>query len=222
MLAGCFLARGQAADVPARSVDVAVERIASGTWTGVDLQNVFRPDDQIRFRFRANFGGFLYVLNLTSRGEYMWLFPQGETGVENRVEAKKEYLIPATSGAFRIPSFAGYDRVYWIVSSIQLPALPRIPNRNDIAGQRPQSRPDSTLLPRCKDGPLKARGVCLDEEAGAQRLQSAGDVPAQLDFNVESDLLKQFSIRQDPTAARVSGPDAGPFVYQLVIAHRAR
>jgi hypothetical protein len=203
-------------------VDVAVERISNGSWTGVDLQNVFRPDDQIRFRFRANFGGFLYVLNLTSKGEYMWLFPQGETGVENRIEAKREYLIPATSGAFRIPAFSGYDRVYWIVSTLQLPALPRIPNRSDVVGERPQPRPDSTLLPRCKDGPLRARGVCLDDEAGVQRLQSAGEVPAQLDFNVESDLLKQFTIKQDPKTARVSGPDAGPFVYQLVIAHRAR
>ncbi len=149
-------------------------------------------------------------------------FPQGETGVENRIEAKREYLIPATSGAFRIPASAGYDRVYWIVSSLQLPALPRIPNHSDGGGARSRARPDSTLLPRCKDGPLKARGVCLDDEAGVQQLQSASEIPAQLDFNVESDLLKQFTIRQDPTATRVSGPDAGPFVYQLVIAHRAR
>ncbi len=77
MLTGYLLASCQAADVPSRSVDVAVERINNGAWTGVDLQNVFRPDDQIRFRFRANFGGFLYVLNLTSRGEYLWLFPAG-------------------------------------------------------------------------------------------------------------------------------------------------
>ena len=222
MLASWVLAPCRAADVTARSVDVAVEHSKNGAWTGVDLQNVFRPDDQIRFRFRANFGGFLYVLNLTSRGEYMWLFPQGETGVDNRIEAKREYLIPATNGAFRIPPDAGYDRVYWIVSSLQLPALPRIPNRGEVAGERPRVRPESPLLPRCKDGPLKARGVCLDDEAGVQRLQSAGDVPAQLPFNVETDLLKQFTIRQDPAAARVNGPDTGPFVYQLVVAHRAR
>ena len=39
----------------------------------------------MRFRFRTNFDGYLYVTNLGTSGKYEQLFPRQETGQDNRI-----------------------------------------------------------------------------------------------------------------------------------------
>src|SRR5436190_22698054 len=97
-----------------RHVILILEQASGSGWKQVDPHTVFEPNSEIRFRFRANFGGYLYALNETSTGDRLWLFPTPDTGVDNRIRADKEYVVPATSGSFVIPQNAGYDIVYWI------------------------------------------------------------------------------------------------------------
>ena len=60
-------------------------------------------------------------MNQGTAGTYELLFPRTDTGSDNRVEAGKEYVVPATEGWFRIGGPAGQDVMYWLVSPVELP-----------------------------------------------------------------------------------------------------
>ena len=49
-------------------VEVTLERRDTGTWKSADPGHVFANGDQVRFRFKANFTGFLYVVNEGTSG----------------------------------------------------------------------------------------------------------------------------------------------------------
>ena len=204
---------GPAAGADRQVIDLAVERAVDGRWETADPATVFRAGEWIRFRFRSAASGYLYVLNETGDGKYLWLFPSAGAGTENRIESRQEYLVPATEGGFLIPDKPGYDTVYWIVTPQQLPGGPGEIVRPPL---KPARRPN-TLRPRCREGPLRARGVCVDSDAGARPLAGQAQLPG--------------SLLPDPAAAppvfepsaggvRIVSLSGGLVVYEFRVAHR--
>ena len=198
-------------------MELMLERLDGDTWRAIDPGLVLAQGDRVRFRFRTNFDGYLYVTNLNTSGKYEQLFPRQETGQNNRITAGQEYQVPATSTVFKIAGPAGYETVYWLVAPAKLneaaPAMQPVPPGSP-------SRP-LTLTPRCDDTVLKARGDCIDNAAGLKLVPRGVELPqtlAQAAGQSRRDLL--FMRQQDK--AVVSSPEAltGPVIYEFRLAHR--
>jgi Domain of unknown function (DUF4384) len=183
----------------AHRMQILLDRREGSAWREIDPGLVLASGDRVRFRFRTNFDGYLYVSNRGSSGKYEQLFPRPETGEDNRILAGKEYEAPATASLFRIAGPPGYELVYWLVSPSPL-----------SAGAAEHHGPALRLEPRCDDAILKARGDCVDSSAGP-RLEP----PAT---NSRPDLLL---MRQENTAVFASKePLKGPVVFEYRLAHR--
>src|ERR1700719_994271 len=96
-------------------MEISLERREGGAWHTVDPGLVLEQNDRVRFRFQTNFAGYLYVMNQSTSGTYSMLFPGEETGRENRIQAGRDYVVPATQTLFRIAGPAGHEIVYWMV-----------------------------------------------------------------------------------------------------------
>lgn len=194
-------------------VEITLERRDAGAWKSSDPGHVFANGDQVRFRFKSNASGYLYVVNEGTSGDTATLFPSAEAGTDNKIEAGREYYIPGNHGAFKLTGPAGYDTVYWIVSPVRLgheapqyKPLPPPPS--------PGSAP-SNLRPRCDDAIWRARGECVDTNAGLKKNEVPGLQSRELLFL----RMDQGSVVAAPPAA--PGPDKpGPFTYQYRLAHR--
>lgn len=193
-------AAGQERKPASQRMEIDVERRSAAGWTRVDARTVFNQGDRIRFRFRSSFNGYLYVMNYGTSGDHTLLFPRQDTGQENQVLAGKEYIIPATEGAFRISGPAGHDIVYWLVSPIRL-------DRPAAEAFTTPPRP-VTLFPKCDDTILRARGDCIDHQAGP----SAGKDQRSRDL--------MFIEKEKRTVVASPAPLEGPVVYEFRIAHR--
>ena len=197
-------------------MELVLERLDRDTWRAVDPGLVLAQGDRVRFKFRTNFDGFLYVTNQSTSGAYEQLFPRGETGQDNRIAASKEYQVPATSAAFRIAGPAGFETVYWLVTPARL---------NDAAPRDehlPASKVAPNLIPRCDDTILKSRGDCVDPSAGPKLVPRGEPLPQNLAApeigREQRDLL---FLRQKNTAVISSPvPLAGPVIYEFRLAHR--
>lgn len=191
-------------------ISLLVERASGDEWKQVNASVVFDAGDEIRFRFRSSEPGYLYVLNETGRGERAWLFPPAGAPTENRIEAGQQYTLPAGDAAFRVADQPGYDSVYYILTSVRLPSLP--------SAVPPIPRPPDrgSLLPRCREGTLRARGVCMDQSAGARRVQDRRRIEtiAQL-FRAASP--RDADQRHSPEGVHASGKI---YIYELRLAHR--
>lgn len=199
----------------ATALDVVVERKAGAGWHAVDPHYVFASQDQIRFVFRSDVPGNLYVLNRAPSGTSDWIFPAANTATENRVAPSQAYRIPA-QGAFVISGPPGFDTTVWILSPhpLQLGAAA------NLVGEPPKERSGSeeNLIPRCTDTLLVARGPCTDDRAGAtpfhERLNlphSDGLVARDLDFSNDGDRTRITP--RDQASGNV-------IVYEFRIAHR--
>ena len=191
-------------------VEVTLERRETGIWKSADPGHVFANGDQVRFRFKSNFAGFLYVVNEGTSGEQSTLFPSETAGTDNKIEPGREYIVPATSGAFRITGPKGYDTVYWVLSPVRIgePAkykpLPPPPAPNQVP---------ANLTPRCDDTVLKARGECVDSRAGLKPNPIPGLTSRELFFVRKGD---QSIVSVPPVKAAPSAP----ITYQFRIAHQ--
>jgi hypothetical protein len=198
-------------------MELVLERLDRDTWRAIDPGLVLAQGDRVRFKFRTNFDGYLYVMNQSTSGTYEQLFPRPETGQDNAISASKEYQVPATSAAFRIAGPAGYETVYWLVTPARL---------NDTA-PRYQPPPAAkaappVLIPRCDDTILKSRGDCVDPSAGPKLVPRGEPLPQNLAApeigREQRDLL---FLRQKNTAVISSPvPLAGPVIYEFRLAHR--
>lgn len=195
------------------SVEVRLELRKNAEWQPVESTAVFSANDEIRFRFRTSFPGYLYVLNRASNGETDWLYPLPDQGQTSRVEPGPSYLIPGTRGSFVVGGTPGFDLTYWVVSPSPIdtrgPALPE-----------PASQP-STLIPRCREQALKARGLCVDERAGPRPLSTPAQLPPELRRPAQlasRDLKFRAESGQTRISAKVS--PTGVIVYEFRIAHR--
>jgi Domain of unknown function (DUF4384) len=198
-------------------MELVLERLDHDTWRAIDPGLVLAQGDRVRFKFRTNFDGYLYVMNQSTSGTNEQLFPREETGQDNRISASMEYQVPATSAAFRIAGPAGYETVYWLVT----------PARLSDTAPRYQSPPATkaappTLIPRCDDAILKSRGDCVDSSAGPKLVPRGEALPQNLTGpgigREQRDLL---FMRQKNTAVISSPvPLTGPVIYEYRLAHR--
>jgi hypothetical protein len=197
-------------------MEIMLDRLDGSSWRAIDPGLVLERSDRVRFRFRTNFDGYLYVLNQSTSGKYEQLFPRQETGHDNRIEAGKEYQIPATNSVFRIAGPAGHEIVYWLVSPAPLGEGQPYPS--PPAASKP---PRPLLTPRCDDTILRARGDCIDNGAGLKLVPRDGQLPQNLAGAANQTPEDLLVLRQKDTSV-VSSPSplAGPVVYEFRLAHR--
>jgi hypothetical protein len=217
------------APVPARPetprrIVIQVELRSSGEWKTVDPATIFDSGAQVRFRVKTNFAGYLYVMNQGTSGAYTLLFPREDTGSQNRVEAGREYVVPATSGAFRISGPPGQDVVYWMVTPLDIAPLSEDRSRPGYVPLPPAPPPGTkmhTLLPRCDDAVLRARGDCVDSSAGPRKVEDSSSLPENLKKVPNLQSREMVFIRQQNSAV-VSSPasGSGPVVYEFRLAHK--
>jgi len=195
-------------------IQIALERYSKGDWQPVDSRLILDQNDTIRFRIRTNFSGYLYVTNLSTSGRYDLLFPSTEAGADNRIQSGKDYVIPATAGgSFRIAGPPGQEVVYWLIS----PGA--IDNRNGPLQQPPRKPP--TLIPRCDDTVLRARGDCVDTTAGPKQVQDPNLLPPEL-ARVPNAQSRELVFMQQDKASVVSSPVPlnGPAIYEFRLSHK--
>jgi len=197
-------------------MELMLERLDKDTWRTIDPGLVLAQGDHVRFKFRTNFDGYLYVMNQGTGGSYQQLFPTVEAGQDNHIAASREYQVPATSGAFRVAGPAGYDIVYWLVSPVKLnEGVPKNPT------PATKSAPPN-LVPRCDDTILKSRGECVDSSAGPKLVPRGTEIPQNLTAQgadpKQRDLL--FMRQKNTAVISSSEPLTGPIIYEFRLAHR--
>ncbi len=204
----------------AKRIEIIVERHESGEARRADPSQVFRTGDLDRFRFRASFNGYLYVMNHATSGNFVLLFPKEETGTMNRIEAGREYLVPMTeNGWFRLEGPPGYEVVYWLVSPVRLSdgrsalTVPKLP--------APAPHLNPSITPRCDDTIFRARGECIDHAAGLKPLEKNAALPENLS-GFSGAASRELTIVKSNKAAAVAVNDDSeePFLYTLRLAHR--
>ncbi|MBI3680349.1 MAG: DUF4384 domain-containing protein [Acidobacteria bacterium] len=200
-------------------MELTLERLDDSGWRVVDPGTVFNKSDRVRFRFRTNFDGYLYVMNQGTGGTYTQLFPREDTGAMNKIEAAAESLVPATDGAFRIDGPPGQDIVYWLILPAELAAdrkyvpLPPAPP--------PSAKAMASLKPRCDDTILRARGECVDSSAGPKPVADSQKLPEnikQMAGDGSGELV--FMKKQNKSVVSSPVPLGGPVVYEFRLAHK--
>jgi hypothetical protein len=205
--------QSSSAQGPDLAIEINLELRRGDQWRMVDNQTVFRNNDEIRFRFRTSMSGYLYVLDRSSSGENVWLFPRSGQGQMSRVEAGPEYLIPGGKGSFVVGGAPGFDVTYWVLSPVPIEAR---------AADAPASATQpSTLVPRCRTGELQARGICTDERAGPRPAKHAEDAPIALPPS-ERLIARDLQFHTEAGSTHISAPNArnGVVVYEFHIAHQ--
>ena len=218
-LLGAAALGAQAPGPDTHRMQITLERqTGEGAWEAIDPGLVLEKGDRVRFRFRANFDGYLYVMNQGTSGRYELLFPREETGEDNRIEAGVEYRIPATQAWFRIDGPPGHDIVYWMVTPLRLGGAPKY---RPLPPPPEPLPPPSNLLPRCDDSIFRARGVCVDSSAGPRPVDKKEDLPPNL-AGVPRLQSRELVIMRKGEQAVISSPAAAqaPVVYEFRIAHK--
>ena len=197
-------------------MELMLERLDGDTWRGIDPGLVLNQGDRVRFKFRTNFDGFLYVMNQSTSGKYEQLFPRKDTGEQNRIAASNEYLVPATEAAFRVAGPAGHEIVYWVVTPVRLSGV--APRTTPLPTA---PKPAPVLIPRCDDAVLKARGDCVDSSAGPKLIPRGEQIPAHLADPFSKGPSDLMFLRQKNTSV-ISSPEplSGPVIYEFRLAHR--
>lgn len=198
-------------------MEILLEKMDGSNWVKVDPRLILARNDRVRFRFRTNFDGYLYVMNRSTSGNYEQLFPREETGQDNRITAGKDYMVPATDTLFRIGGPPGQEVIYWLVSPVELtegrkykPLPPPPP---------PEKRMPENMTPRCDDSIFQARGECLDSSAGPQGVSQGEKLPQNLAGRAQSrDLFFMRNQETSVVASRV--PLTGPVIYEFRLAHK--
>jgi hypothetical protein len=196
-------------------LELNLDRSAGGAWKSIEPGLVLDQNDLVRFRFRASFAGYVYIVNYGTSGSQTLLFPSEGAGRENRIQPGQEYTVPRADSSFRVTGPPGQDIVYWIVSPVPLDAEQARKLRQPPAAA-PARQP--VLIPRCDETMLRARGQCIDTSAGPRNIRPEAALPPSLPKITPRELV----IVQKNDATRVSAGDAAgrPFVYEYRLAHR--
>jgi len=195
-------------------MELTLERRSASGWKVMDPGYIFAKGDQVRFRYKTNFAGALYVMNQGTGGAYTKLFPREDTGMANRIAPGREYLVPATDGAFRVEGPPGHDVIYWVVQPVD-DYVPLAPPPTHMA------KAMETLTPRCDDTILRAKGDCVDSSAGPQAVGDKGQLPENIQKSAgdtSKDLV--FMKKQGRSVVSSPVPLAGPVVFEFRLAHK--
>jgi hypothetical protein len=199
-------------------MEIMLEKYDHGVWKAIDPGLVLDQSDRVRFRFRTNFDGYLYVTNQSTSGKYEQLFPREETGRENHIVAGKDYQIPSTDAVFRIAGPAGHEIVYWLVTPMSLGE--GAPHAPVMAPPGPQGTPPR-LTPRCDDAILHSRGDCVDSSAGPKLVPRDTNLPQNLSGAADQSRRDLLFMRQKEKAViSTPAPLTGPVIYEYHLAHR--
>jgi hypothetical protein len=199
-------------------MEIMLERMDGGKWKTVDPGLVFAQNDRVRFHFRTNFDGYLYVMNRSTSGKYEQLFPRDETGQDNRISADTEYTVPATQTVFRIAGPAGHEVIYWMVTPVKLTDQ-GAPKYKPLPPPPNDGRPPQNMTPRCDNEIFRARGECVDSSAGPQGVGGEEAVPQNLAGAARPrDLL--FQRKEKSTVVSSMKPLTGPVIYEFRLAHK--
>ena len=200
-----------------RRMEVVLEKWSGQSWKAIDPGHVLKQGDRVRFRFTADFDGYLYVTNLGTSGRYELLFPTADTGSENRVEAGKSYLVPATKAQFIVAGPAGHDISYWMVSPRPMNPTELLPSAGAPAAPRV---PPHRMKPRCDDSLFRARGECIDSSAGLRSVPNDNALPESWSKLKRANSRELFFMRQSDTQV-ITAPATteGPVIYEFRIAH---
>jgi hypothetical protein len=215
---GLATAAAPASDsAPVSLISIMLEKKSGDTVQTVDPGHVFDSGDTVRFRLRPSVDGYLYVLDLNTSGKYDILFPRAQTGTDNGITHGHDYLIPATQGWFQISGPAGREKLYFVLSPIAL-TMGQMQNR--ATNLPPQGTAPSDMRPRCNDGIFKARGECVDSDAGPKTVDPGETLPRELSVmnNGASRDLKFTNTDQGSTVTS-NTPLQGPVVYEFLLAH---
>ena len=204
-------------------MEIVVEKKTPAGIKTMDPEHIFEQGDLVRFRFKSNFAGYLYVMNQSTSGKSTLLFPKDETGRENKMESGREYLLPASGvGWFKIEGPAGHEIVYWVVSPTDLSV--REPAASPSIPPTPAPSPDQLppgVTPRCDDTVFRARGDCVDTSAGVKPVPKQETVPDSLSrFGADRD--QDLIVARQQNRTTISSPDRfiGPVIYQFHLAHK--
>ena len=160
---------------PANRMEITLERLDGDNWHTIDPGLVLEQGDRVRFRFRTNFDGYLYVTNQSTSRQ------STSSCSRARKPARTTASPPARNtrcrpppAAFRIAGPAGHEMVYWLVSPARLTdgAAAR------LVRQRQKLTPP-TLIPRCDDTICASRGDCIDHSAGPKLVPRGDDIAAE-------------------------------------------
>jgi hypothetical protein len=204
-------------------MEITVEKKDGAHARVMDPGHVFDPGDLVRFRFKSNLRGYLYVVDRSTSGSDTLLFPTTDSGMDNRIERAREYRLPSTAnGWFEVKGPAGHDVVYWVVSPVEFPA----PAKAAVAPipTPPPSKPGELppgMTPRCDDTIFRARGDCVDVSAGAKPVEKPGTLPdnlAQMSGAAARELV--FIRKQNSSVVSTLGPLDGPAIYEFRLAHK--
>lgn len=203
-----------------KRVEIILERSKGGRAERVDPNHVFDSGDLVRFRFRASFNGYLYVMNHATSGQFVLLFPKEETGTLNRIEAGREYLVPMTErGWFRLEGPPGHEIVYWLVSPVRLSDGRSALSIPGLPAPAPDLNP--SITPRCDDTIFRARGECIDNSAGLKALRKDAVLPDNLAaYSGAAGRELTFVKSNKAAAVTVADESEEPFIYTLRLAHR--
>lgn len=201
-------------------VELIVERQTKQNVEVTSPQHVFHLGDLVRFRFKSTFDGYLYVMDKSTSGKYILLYPTTEGQDKNYVEHDKEYLIPMAKGEwFRVDNPPGYETIYFMISPARL-------TKNTTATQPMPAEPPppdapAELFPRCDDSIFQARGECVDVSAGARALSKDAPVPSSLPAISEAG-SRDITIINKPktTVIAPNNGENGPFIYEFRLAHK--
>jgi hypothetical protein len=198
-------------------MEITLERYELGMWHAIDPSLVLVEGDRLRFRYRTNFDGYLYVTNQTSSGNYEQLFPLQETGQDNRITSGQEYQVPATSADFKVAGPAGYEVVYFLVTPSKLSGAP--PRAEPVPSTFKTNPP--VLIPRCDDTIFRSRGDCIDHSAGPALVPRGDALPPNLAEAAGKGRRDLLFMRQNDTAVISSPvPLTGPVIYEFRLAHK--
>ena len=209
------VAHGQPAK-PLR-MEILLEKEQNGKGVVMEPGHVFETGDRLRFRFTPNFAGTLFVMDRGTSGSYTMLFPKDDTGKDDKMEAGKAYVLPATDkGWFKISGPPGHDVVYFVVTSakgggagVSAMPVPHVPPPSD-------NHDINTLTPRCNDELFRARGDCIDSTAGPKA--ASGNLPENLTGLKARDL---FFIRKEKASVVSSTQELdSPVTYEFHVAHK--
>jgi Domain of unknown function (DUF4384) len=205
---------------------IIVERQVKGGVQVTSPQLVFHSGDLVRFRFKSSFDGYLYVMDQSTSGKYLLLFPAKDAPDANRIERDREYLIPATRGTwFRVDNPPGYETIYFVISAARLEKRAASNPPEDHVQPLPAEPPPATapaeLLPRCDDAVFRARGECIDVLAGPRAVGKDDAVPSQLPV-VPAMSPRDITVinKHDSTVVAPANGADGPLIYQFRLAHK--
>jgi hypothetical protein len=81
--------------------------------------------------------------------------------------------------------------------------------------------PPKTLLPRCDDTMMRARGDCIDSSAGLRSIPDSDELPENLQ-GIPRAKSRELIIMRKEDSSLVSSPVplTGPVIYQFRLAHK--